>query len=408
MTSQTPTGWNQTWDKSQALIQAAQTSIAAHSQTRLPVQRINILEASVLDNEIYNLLEMSFATVLGGARALEQSAGPTSTWRRFLGLGIRLAVTGATILTNSSTPGQVLQSVRYRNERMFQDARTRGVLQLPNDGPTRLQRGFWMLLNVIMPYCWSSIRYRITLWLGTLIRNQRNQRNQREQERIINEANATVPRVVESGVVEVLEPPEVVVGRWIDIAEGTWGLASLINLTIFFKNGIYTSLEDRVLSMRQVPLRGGGSRMLNFDFQNRQLVFSELNDFAIYILPMLRVYSTMRASKRMGYRFTGRVKRLGRHIGLLSSKNKIQETVKNDRDDRDDRDDGVEEKKTVIEACSYCEQNPATTPYITSCGCTMCYYCLRTNIDPVVNDKGVVQGSCPSCGCIMTSSRRLN
>jgi len=95
--------WDNTWKASQDAITAAQASIRSHSRTRLPVQRINILEASVLDSEIYSLLEMSFATVLGSARALEQSAGPTPTWRRLLGLGIRLAVTGATIMTNTST-----------------------------------------------------------------------------------------------------------------------------------------------------------------------------------------------------------------------------------------------------------------------------------------------------------------
>ena len=365
--------WDNTWKASQDAITAAQASIRSHSRTRLPVQRINILEASVLDSEIYSLLEMSFATVLGSARALEQSAGPTPTWRRLLGLGIRLAVTGATIMIDLRLPGQILQSVRYRNERLFQDARTRGVLRLPNDGPTRTQRGLWMFLTVVMPYCWSSVRYRLTIWFGGMLRSYRN-------------SNLTS---------DTLDPPEEVVGKWIDVLEAAWGFASLANLMFFFQNGVYTSLEDRVLQMRQVPLRGGGARMLNFDFQNRQIVFNELNDFAIYMLPMLRVYSTLRAGRRMGARLSGRMKRLGRHVGMLPPKEASATVVKRDKDGT-----------VVVEDCSYCGESPASMPHITSCGCTMCFYCLRTHLDPLVSAAGHIEGACPSCGQRMRWSKR--
>ena len=132
------TPWETTWQNATDRIKTAQNNLTQHNQTRLPVQRINILEASVFDDEMFQLLELSFATVFGGARAMEQSAGPTSTWRRLLGLGIRVLYTGATVVTNTPTPGQLLQNVRYRNERLFQDPRTVGVLQLPGDGPTRM------------------------------------------------------------------------------------------------------------------------------------------------------------------------------------------------------------------------------------------------------------------------------
>ena len=389
MTTTTPR-WDRTWLDSQASIADAQSAIRSHSRARLPVQRINILEASVLDSEIFNLLEMSFATVFGGARAMEQSAGPTSTWRRLLGLGIRLAVTGATVATNSPTPGQVLQSVRYRNERMFQDARTAGVLRLPKDGPTRTQRFLWMLLNVLLPYCWSSIRYRITRWLGAALRNKRDRDAAVEVDNNDNYDNN----------LRRLKTPEVVVGKWLDVLEASWGVASLVNMLIFFRNGVYTTLEDRLLRMRQVPLRGGGGRVLNFDFQNRQIVFSELNDFAIYMLPMLRVYSTMREGRRMGARFIGRLRRLGRHVGVLSSVVPPTHALQQQQQQG--------EKRRKVEDCSYCGESPASTPYVTSCGCTMCFYCLRTRVDPVGSAGGGsgVEASCPSCSQRMKWSKR--
>ena len=410
MPTPAPPPWEKTWTTSQPYITSAQASMQLHSHTNLPVQRINILEASVLDTEIFNLLEMSFATVLGGARAMEQSAGPTSTWRRLVGLGIRLAVTGATILSNVPTPGQVLQSVRYRNERMFQTARTVGLLQLPNDGPTKMQRAAWVLLNVVLPYAWSSIRYRLTLWLGSVLRHRR-------------EHQRAVHRDADRNTNVDVAPTEVVVGKWIDFIEGAWGVASLINLMVFFQHGRYTTLIDRMLSMRQVPSRSGGTRQLNFDFQNRQIVFSELNNFALYILPMLRVYSTLRAGRRMGARLTGRMKRLGRHVGVLSPVTLLEE-----KDGKGSGGSGSsgssggsggsgDEKqqqnettppggKSRVENCTYCGESPASMPYVTSCGCTMCFYCLRTHVDPVERNDGKVETSCPSCGQRMTWSRR--
>jgi peroxin-2 len=375
---QTLPRWERTWKDSQHYISAAKKKLKQHHKTKLPVQRINILEASVLDEEIFNLLESTFATVLGGARAMEQTAGPTSTWRRLLGLGLRLAVTGATVMINLPTPGQVLQNVRYRNEKMFHDPTTVGLLKLPNDSPSRFQRFSWIFLHIILPYSWSSIRYRLTLWFGSILRSKRE-----------NDVNYTN-----------LSPPEIVIGKWIDYLESVFGIASLVNMLIFFQNGVYTTLVDRFLQMRQVPSRNGGNRILNFDFQNRQIVFNELHTFSIYILPMLQVYSTIRAGRRMTSRVVARMKRLGRHTGLLrgvssSSAVTIDETHQSNK---------VVDK---VDDCCYCGICPASIPYVTSCGCTLCYYCLRTNIDPSVdNATRQVSASCPSCGQHMKWSRR--
>jgi len=381
------TPWETTWQNATDRIKTAQNNLTQHNQTRLPVQRINILEASVLDDEMFQLLELSFATVFGGARAMEQSAGPTSTWRRLLGLGIRVLYTGATVVTNTPTPGQLLQNVRYRNERLFQDPRTVGVLQLPGDGPTRMQRLCWMLLNVVLPYAWSSIRHRLILWLGHLLRAHRAKHAQErhDQTTIADHRHA--------------QPPEVAVGQWIDYVEGAWGMASLFNVMVFFQNGIYTSLTDRLLSMRQVPSRGGGTRMLNFDFQNRQIVFSELNYFAMYVLPMLRVYSTLRAGRRMTARLAGRLKRLGRHVGVLS---RVDDRVAS----KEVQENTAGEVLMKVDDCAYCGDSPASMPHVTSCGCTMCFYCLRTHVDPVLSSQGNVEASCPSCGQRMKWSRR--
>ena len=151
--------------------------------------------------------------------------------------------------------------------------------------------------------------------------------------------------------------------------------------------------------MRQVPSRGGGTRMLNFDFQNRQIVFSELNYFAMYVLPMLRVYSTLRAGRRMTARFAGRMKRLGRHVGVLP---RMEDRVAS----KEALENNAGKSVMKVDDCAYCGDSPASMPHVTSCGCTMCFYCLRTHVDPVLSSQGNVEASCPSCGQRMKWSRR--
>ena len=55
--------------------------------------------------------------------------------------------------------------------------------------------------------------------------------------------------------------------------------------------------------------------------------FPELSDFAVYVLPMLRVYSAMRSARR--YAAAKLLQRLGRHGWMNDSPSTV--TVPNDR-----------------------------------------------------------------------------
>jgi hypothetical protein len=446
-------------------------------------QRIHLLEAAVLDGEILNLLESTFASALfGGARAAEQSAAPSppsffstsssssssSSRRALLGAVLRGVVTSATVLANRPTPGQALQNLRYRDERQFRDPRTAGLLRLPGDAPTVSQRVAWIALSVVLPYAWPRARHEAVVWAGRRLREwlqaggggggaagaEEGARKDAHKDaagvEVPPATRAALTPVSAAGVQAALgwcvrafvgaSAPEVAVGRALDIVEAMWGLASLSNLVVFMRRGVYATLINRLLRMRQVPVRAAASRALNFDYQNRQLVFSELNDFAMYVLPMLRVYSTLRATRRYAARGKARLQRLGRHMGWMEDGSAsgraataamVEEEVVGEEEGEEEvgDGDGVERYRAsrevgvaaipdVVDACAWCDMAPAQTPYVVSCGCTLCYYCLRTHVDPVLvgkqrqveGEEGVcctaVEASCPSCGQRMRWSRR--
>ena len=162
-------------------------------------------------------------------------------------------------------------------------------------------------------------------------------------------------------------------------------------------------------------MRAGASRSLNFDYQNRQLVLSELSDFAVYVLPMLRVYSAMRSARRYAARGKARLQRLGRHMGWMNDSSSTV-TVPNDQAEGSEESNHGVAMPATVEACSWCDTTPAQMPYIVSCGCTLCYYCLRTRVDPVPMKaadredehglRAAVTAACPSCGQHIRWSRR--
>ena len=71
--------WEGGWHAAQPAVESAARAILSKGSgggtTSLPVQRINLIEAAVLDGEILHLLEGTFAAAVFGTRAAEQGDG---------------------------------------------------------------------------------------------------------------------------------------------------------------------------------------------------------------------------------------------------------------------------------------------------------------------------------------------
>lgn len=139
-------------------------------------------------------------------------------------------------------------------------------------------------------------------------------------------------------------------------------VAGLLNSLAFLRWGRYRSLLERLVMTRLVYDRPVMARVVSFEYLNRQLVWSEVSELFLFLLPLL---DTRRATGLL----------LGWTSGLLPPLRRAPG-----------------DKEAAADACQVCSSQPANTPYAPSCGHVFCYYCLRARTEA---DAGYC---CPTCG----------
>ncbi|KAH6602552.1 hypothetical protein BASA61_001009 [Batrachochytrium salamandrivorans] len=147
--------------------------------------------------------------------------------------------------------------------------------------------------------------------------------------------------------------------RLVQRLELLYKIISLGNFIAFLYNGRYRSFLDRLLGMRIVYSQQTMSRMISFEFMNRQLVWSAFTEFFLSIIPFVN----MNFLKRMVYRHFKQRQQLDLPAHL----------------------------------CAIChiKNRPSATlhiPYETNCKHTYCYYCIKTEL---MIDSAF---PCPRCG----------
>lgn len=144
--------------------------------------------------------------------------------------------------------------------------------------------------------------------------------------------------------------------------------ATLVNTLAFLRWGQYRSLLERLVCARLVYDRPVMARVVSFEYLNRQLVWSEVSELFLFLLPLLDTRHV-----------TGVVHHWAR--GLLAP---IRAAVK--------RSSGLAVAGGCADdACQVCAQ-PACTPYAAApCGHVFCYYCLRARTEA---EAGYC---CPTC-----------
>ncbi|KAI8469203.1 MAG: Pex12 amino terminal region-domain-containing protein [Monoraphidium minutum] len=84
--------------------------------------------------------------------------------------------------------------------------------------------------------------------------------------------------------------------RWL---EGAYKVGVVANLWLFLFEGKYRSLLERALGARLIYARPAMSRMISFEYLNRQLVWQELSEFLLFLLPLINVPRLKRAMMRI-------------------------------------------------------------------------------------------------------------
>ena len=142
--------------------------------------------------------------------------------------------------------------------------------------------------------------------------------------------------------------------------EGAYRALSLLNALVFLREGRFRSLLERLVGARAVYRHTNAPRAVSYEYLNRQLVWGELSELLLFMLPLFNTDAVKRGLRRL----------LPRPAA------------------------GVAAGTGRQSACGICGAAfPLPLPAVAlPCGHVHCYFCLRasTQADP--------DFECPACG----------
>lgn len=181
----------------------------------------------------------------------------------------------------------------------------------------------------------------------------------------------------------------------------TLRVLNLVNFTLFLVSGRYSTLLHRVLGISLTPvvsdlLKFNGSNV-NFEFQNRQLVWNTMTEFLVFILPLLQLRKLRRMTSKMLLPYRKKAKSKSQDEEIFSSAYSnlpiSQCAICHNNSEKRARSLG----KTPSSLSSF----PVTNPHITNCGHIYCYICIATKFNANENNVGDEEG-CLRCGLKLT------
>ena len=244
------------------------------------VLRVAQVDAGRLDDELVSLLREQFnrvfAMVFPGAVTRRQSE---------LTLLLDALVFYFTVWSHRPTPGMELMNLRYRDERPSSSSssssssqRSTGRTGMEGAKLSVSQRLLYGTAFVGGRFAWSKLRRAIGAG------------------RWADEPEGSWRRVISTAV---------------NALEATYSALALVNLLAFLNRGRYRTLTERALQTRLVYGEPHARRMVSYEYLNRQLVWREMSELALFVLPMVSAPGLRRAASRAFGRRDPRVRRAG-------------------------------------------------------------------------------------------------
>lgn len=175
--------------------------------------------------------------------------------------------------------------------------------------------------------------------------------------------------------------------------ENSLKIANLVNFTFFLVNGQYSSLVNRILGIIETPissdlLKFNGSNV-NYEFQNRQLVWNVMTEFLVFILPLLQLRKLGRMTRKLLGRSKNSLDVQSGNVPTLTSYTNLPVSecaICHDNNNQASQTGGR----------TFSSAGPVTNPYITNCGHVYCYVCISTRFNMIkVNGEDM---PCLRCG----------
>jgi peroxin-2 len=161
--------------------------------------------------------------------------------------------------------------------------------------------------------------------------------------------------------------------------EATYRAASVLNFLAFLRSGRYRSILERILRTRLVYAQPSAPRAISYEYLNRQLVWAEVSEVLLFILPLVNAAAVKRAVRSILPRLpTFPFTPISQTIGSNG-----MSTIRGG-------DGSIGSSGGTI--CGICGSVDILTPCKAEpCGHIFCYYCLRghTAVDS--------RFQCPEC-----------
>ena len=241
-------------------------------------------------------------------------------------------------------PGMALMNLRFRNEINNNNNNTNNTNTNNNSGVggpglSTVQRSLYCFGSVFLRYFWTRAGHTAASlhWGDAPLESWQG-------------ATWNVLRKVETG----------------------YKIASLLNILVFFKTGKYRSVLERVLRTRLVYARPSAGRAMSYEYLNRQLVWSEVSEVLLFLLPLVNAAAVKKAIHSI-------LPRLPNFPFNSNNSSTGGSTVVVPHDDES-------------APCGICGTAEILTPYAAEpCNHVFCYYCVRghTAADP--------EFQCPTC-----------
>ena len=270
----------------------ASTSVPLDPAPRPPpdvrVLRVSQIDAGRLDAELTSLLREQLLRVFARVH-------PAAVARRTpeLTLGLDLLVFYFTVWSHRPTPGMELMNLRYRDERRPLVG-TSGMEGHRLSVAQRLAHG---VAFVAGRFLWSKLT-----------------------------------RAAHDAGWSDAEPHTWRHRAWraVGHAENAHAVATLVNLLLFLRSGRFRTPWERLSRARLVYHEPNTARVVSFEYLNRQILWRELSDLALFVLPMLDPARLRDAARRVptspSPSATRRARRAGRNLRRRRSRRNRADT----------------------------------------------------------------------------------
>lgn len=305
-----------------------------------PSPRVSQLDARILDNELFSLLKQQLADAFA---LLSSKPWSFDLHPELWSLALKLVIFRLTTFKTGSSYGNKLQNLKLL------DSRTGALVSRS----TRM-----LLLGTIVG------EYVLDKCQSYLYDFEANQEQARRA------VGARITALVARYNASILK-----------VSKDAFKVVQLLNTVLFIVYGRFPSLVHRALGVSVTPvvadlLKFNGTKV-NFEFQNRQLVWNVMTEFLVFILPLLQLHRWRRFARSVVSKKAASHESTPQYTDLPVSQCALCiEMV----------------EKSGMKGCA----TQVTNPCVTNCGHIFCYVCLTRRLNAIENGNDSAE-ACPRC-----------